>query len=532
MKTKIMSSWSDGNQNVCAVLPTGAGKTVLLSNIVSENQGSAIVIAHRQELVGQISLALARDGVRHNIIAPPAVVRFCTAQHMSHLGARFYNAHSHVHVAGVDTLVRRDLEAWMNSVTLWVHDECHHITNKTKFANAINMFPNAKGLGVTATPRRADGKGLSRDTDGVLDDMVVGVSMRDLIQRGFLTEYRIFAPPNNLHLENVGVSPSTGDYNQPSLRKAVMESQIVGDVVMHYKRIAMGKRGVTFTPDVETATRIAKEYRDNGVPAEVVSGKTPDKVRVEIIERFRRGELLNLCNCDIFGEGFDLPAIEVVSMARPTKSYSLYCQQFGRALRPMEGKDHAIIIDHVGNTIVHGLPDSYVAWTLDRRAKRSKAVDDAIPTKVCPACTAVFERLHTSCPFCGYEPPVAERSGPEYVDGDLMEMTPEMLESLRKKSDVVDKHPDTLRDQLSNLEPVKKHSIVKSHVVRQETQSELREHIGWWGAYQRQRGVSDKIAYRKFYWKFGVDVLTARSLNTAEARALMEKVKNDYSTVG
>ena len=168
-------------------------------------------------------------------------------------------------------------------------------------------------------------------------------------------------------------------------------------MVDHYLRIAKGKLGVTFAVDVEAAGDIATAFKKAGVPAEIVTAKTPDTLRASILRRFRNRELLQLVNVDLFGEGFDLPAIEVVSMARPTQSFSLFAQQFGRALRPMDGKEHAIIIDHVGNVHRHGLPDAPRDWSLDRRERRSsKNVDIVIPTRTCPECAGAYERIRKS----------------------------------------------------------------------------------------------------------------------------------------
>ena len=178
------------------------------------------------------------------------------------------------------------------------------------------MFPNARGLGVTATPLRADGKGLGRHADGLMDAMVVGPSMRDLVLRGYLTDYRIFAPPNDIDLSAVPTSAG-GDFSPVPLRAAVHQStKIVGDVVQHYLRIARGKLGVTFAVDIEAAEEIAIAYRTAGVTAEVVTSKTPEIVRAQVLRRFRNREVLQLVNVDLFGEGFDLGKTDVGEFTR------------------------------------------------------------------------------------------------------------------------------------------------------------------------------------------------------------------------
>ena len=528
LKTGVNKLW-DAVRFVLAVLPTGGGKTVVFSEVIKDHNGATCAIAHRQELVSQISLALARDGVRHKIIGPNNVVKLCVAIHMAELGKSYYDPNSRHAVAGVDTLIRRteSLKVWMNSVTLWVIDEAHHLLKDNKWGKAVKLFPNAKGLGVTATPLRADGMGLGSHADGVFDDMICGPSMRELIDMGYLTDYRIFAPKTeDLDLSTVTVSKATGDYSAPKLKIAIRKSHVIGDVVAHYLKIAPGKLGVTFATDVETATDIAKAYNDAGVPAEVVSANTPDAERTEIIQRFRRRELLQLVNVDLFGEGFDLPAIEVVSMARPTQSYGLYVQQFGRACRLMDGKIHAIIIDHVGNVERHGLPDAPKVWSLDRREKRSKGTNDAIPVTACPSCTGVYERTHSICPHCGYKAEPASRSGPEYVDGDLLELDASTLAMMRGQIEHMDRPAvDVRAEMMSKYAPeVGIRTAVKRHAENQEMQEALRASISWWAGYQKAQGRTDSESYRLFYFRFGIDIMSAQTLKRKEAETLANNI--------
>jgi superfamily II DNA or RNA helicase len=554
IKRTIYDGWSTATRFIIAVLPTGAGKTVTFSDIIKEHKGPSCVIAHRQELVGQISLALARDKVRHKIIGPKEVIKLCVNLHMNKVGMSYYDPSSKCAVAGVNTLTRREVElkTWANSVTLWVQDECHHILKENIWGKAAKMFPNAKGLGVTATPERADGKGLGAHADGIFEKLVVGPGMRCLIKMGYLTDYRIFAPPSDIDLSSVTVSKKTGDYNPAKLKTATRKSHVIGDVVKHYKRIADGKLGVTFATDVETATDIAQQFNESGVPAEVVSAKTLSADRTNIIKRFENREILQLVNVDLFGEGFDLPAIEVVSMARPTQSYALFVQQFGRALRLMvdidnwdtltdcqrvnyiaqSTKPHAIIIDHVGNVERHGLPDSPRTWTLDRRDRRkASAPTDVIPVKSCPSCTAVFERLHKACPFCGHISPPMGRSSPEQVDGDLIELDADVLARMRGEIEKVDMDPNLYRVALAEkyVPKIGQLAHVKRHVIRQENQKVLRNTMALWGGYERADGKSDSEIYKTFYFTFGVDMMTAQTLKTTEALELNERINNQLT---
>lgn len=519
----VRTHWGQGARNVLAVLPTGGGKSFVVAREVSDYQGAACVIAHRGELVTQLSTALAREGVRHRVVGPDSLRRSITAVHMEEFNRSFYDPGARVAVASVDSLVLMDAkDPWVRQVGMWVQDEAHHVLADNKWGKACKLFPNAFGLGVTATPLRADGKGLGSHADGLFDAMVVGPSMRELIERGYLSEYRVFAPPSDIDLSKVTTTDS-GDFSPPKLREARRRSHITGDVVKHYLRIAPGKLGVTFEVDIDSATETAAAYRAAGVTAEVVSSKTPEALRRQILRRFRAREVLQLVNVDLFGEGFDLPAIEVVSMARPTMSYGLFCQQFGRALRPLDGKTHAIIIDHVSNVIRHRLPDAPREWSLDRRERRARsAADDAIPLRTClnEECVQVYERVLPACPFCGFAPVPADRSAPEFVDGDLLELDPAVLAALRGEA-------QRLRD-----EPVyppsagidTRHAIFKRHSERRVSQSELERTIALWAGWQEHLGRGLNETYRRFYHRFGVDIATAQTLGTREAYALLERV--------
>jgi superfamily II DNA or RNA helicase len=303
----------------------------------------------------------------------------------------------------------------------------------------------------------------------------------------------------------------------------------MGDVIDHYLRLAAGKLGVTFATDVKTAEELAEKFNAAGVPAAAVSAATPDLERINLLKQFKNRQILQLVNVDLFGEGFDLPAIEVVVMARPTQSFSLYVQQFGRALRIMPGKERAIIIDHVGNVIRHGLPDAPRLHTLDAPEKRGAAKKpEGIPVRACAECTAIYERVLVKCPFCGYAQPPAFRTGPEAVDGDLIELDPATLADMRKEIEKVDKPAEIYKAELEAKHTPKLGVLanVKRHKSRQAAQSELRETIANWAGIQRAAGIDDRESYKRFFFLFGMDVLTAQTLDAKEANNLNIIIKN------
>lgn len=419
-----------------------------------------------------------------------------------------------------------------------VHN-CHHNQHKNKWGAAAQMFPNARGLGVTATPCRADGRGLGFDNDGLYHTLVQGPGMRDLINQGYLSDYRIFCPTSQFDWSSMKIG-SDGDYTLPSAKAALSKSTIVGDVVASYLRFAPGKLGITFATDLETAALIAEQFRAAGVAAELISSNTSDADRVAILRRFRRRETMQLVNVDLVGEGFDVPGVEVVSMARPTKSFALFAQQFGRALRPVEGKV-AIIIDHVGNivdiytgSVNHGLPDAPRVHTLDRRERRERDKDPSIiPIKACPNCASTYERIYRVCPWCGYEPQPLSRSGPEFVDGDLTELDAVTLARLR--GEAVDMNM-TVPEYLAKSGAGALGHIIATAAGRrferkQKAQNDLRASMAQWAGYQKAMGRPDSESYRLFYFLFGTDVLSAQALGQRDAENLKLRIDNVVSTL-
>lgn len=537
LKDAIYQEWSLKPQsNVLGVLATGAGKTVLLSSIVTDEPGAVCVIAHRKELVSQISLALARNKVRHRIIGPNKVIKDIVRIHMEEVGRSFYDPNSKVAVAGIDTLILRaeQLKQWTPAVKLWVLDEAHHLLKDNKWGKGVQMFPNARGLGLTATPCRADGYGLGRHADGLFDSMKIGVTMRFLIDSGYLTKYRIFAPPSTFSRESIDVSKATGDLNLDQMRKAVAgssliahdEKTITGDVVTQYLKIAKGKLGITFVPDINTAEEVTKQFNEAGISAAVVSSKTPDVERFALMRKFKNREILQLVNVDLFGEGVDVPVNEVISMTRPTESYSLYAQQFGRPLRLSPGKEFALIIDHVGNVMRHGLPDAPREWSLDRRERRTGKSEPST-VRVCTACAAVYERFRDACPDCGEPvPKPADRSGPVQVEGDLYELDPTVLAQMRNEVVGARETPEAMRDRLTQLGvPVPGVMVnVKRQGQRIDALVKLDHTLSVWAGYRRAEGLSDSEIFRKFYLTYGVSWLEAQALKAADADKLRERI--------
>ena len=547
LKNDIYTEWQNPKvRKVLAVAPTGTGKTVLMGSIAHDFP-AGVAIAHRQELVGQISLALAREGLVHNLICSDSTRKAIQQMHVQETGRRWVDRNAPWHVSGVDTLVRHQKEDWMHKIPLIMQDEAHHVLRHNKWGKAWELFPNARGLGVTATPDRADGHGLGREASGVFDVLRQTVSMRELMDQGYLTDYHYIGDPDALKgMANVvHTSDTTGDFKAQELSDYFKANpSITGDVVQSYIANAASKLGVTFAVDIGHANDLAAEYRRRGVPAEVLSGKTPEMLRRSLLKRFAAREFLQLVSVDILGEGFDLPAIEVVSFARPTQSYSLFVQQWGRVLRLMVDKEllavwedlsveqrlwyiansrkpRAIILDHVGNLYRHmGPPDKVRAWSLLGRDKRN-AGGGGVPEKLClkNTCLKSYKAHLSVCPYCGEPAPLpTERGLPKMVAGEVALYDDEVMRKLRGEAGKIEGKPILPYNAPMHVKAV----VLERHHEKVRGQMNLRRAMDEWS--HRQGALTQPEKERLFFYTFGMDALTAMTLNGKESEELAAKI--------
>lgn len=538
MKEQTYAAWNE-RQNVLNVLSTGGGKSVIMSDIVQDcaNFGmTQAVIAHRNELVSQMSAHVGRRGVHHRIIGSDATVAQIRKQHRAIFhGQQFVHPSAKTSVVGVDTMISRqtELEKWAQQHDRWMIDEAHHTIlgggkNPNKWGKAILMMPNALGAGFTATPCRADGQGLGRHSDGAFDVMNIGPSMRELIRRGYLADFEIACPTSDMQVTEEELSKG-GDWTHKTLRKAAKKSHIVGDVVENWLKYASGRQTIVFATDVETAGEIADKFNAVGVRAASVSAKTPSTVRDHYDESFKSGALTVLVNVDLYDEGYDVPACDVVIMARPTASLGKYRQQVGRALRPAPGKI-ALIIDMVSNVVRHHLPDKHIDWTLDRRDKKAKQVKDPdeIPLTTCRSCTRPYERFMVACPHCGAEKPLPEpRSRSiEMVEGDLILLDRETLERMRAATEL-EAPGDIAARVAAAANQIAGMAAAKRQREKFAAHEELRDTLAQWAGVERARGFSDREIQRKFFHVTGMDVITALDGKrpTSEMNSLSETIK-------
>lgn len=397
----LRGAYRDGARAPLLVMPTGAGKTCVMAEIMrslAARGRSAFVLVHRRELIAQTSRKLDLAGVDHGIIA-----------------AGVTGANASIQVASVQTLARR-LAGVTTSPDLVLIDEAHHATAGS-WARVLGHWPGALRLGVTATPVRLDGRGLS----AVFDRLVHGPSVADLVFTGFLCPAKIYAPPMRADLHKLVTR--AGDYAAGDAAERLDRPTVTGDAIEHYQRLAKAQPAIVFCCTTQHAEHVAVSFRAAGHTAATLLGSTQPEQRDRLVQQFAAGDLKLLVTVDVISEGFDVPAASCAILLRPTASLGLYLQQVGRVLRPAEGKPHAVILDHVGNVHRHGFPDDHRDWSLDDRLRTGRGGNSqpAPSVRICPQCFAAFKPAPV-CPCCGAHCAPEPKRAMRQVDGELQEL--------------------------------------------------------------------------------------------------------------
>lgn len=564
----IHSQFCAGYKAVCGQSPTGSGKTVIFSYIANGaiSQGSKVVIlVHRQELILQTSLALAKFQIPNAIIAPASVIKASAQIQYRELGRNYIDLNSPCVVASVQTLGRR-LDEFTNYFDFIITDECfvgdtliktkngykkikniksgdfvytfnekecffeykpvekrlkkplnenlirinniicteNHlfftknnwkkakdltvsdfllneyfnfvkiksITNVKKnnedyvydltvadnhnyFANGFLVHnchhavagqwrnvtdrnPNAFLLGLTATPERLDGKGLGIESGGVYEKLVLGPSVKSLIERGYLSQPRVFAPPINF--DDSALRTIAGDYDVKQMSEMLDQPQIIGDCVRHYSKICPNMPAIAFCSTIEHARHTAEQFCNAGFNFKCIDGTMSDFDRRDAIEGLGSGRYDGLTSCNIISEGTDIPVVGCAIFLRKTKSLSLYLQQAGRVLRPYSGKEYSIILDHVRNVENHGFPEDERDWSLEGRRKQ-KRDEDEIFIRTCPQCYACYRSSLRACPVCGFgaENAIKSKREIDFIDAELVEIQKVQKERERKEANAFNK---------------------------------------------------------------------------------------------
>ena len=333
------------HRSVMAQMPTGTGKTYLLTAVidsfVSNNPMEKVwIVAHRRELVSQID-----ETVR---------------KFHSYYASNTSSLLSSVKAMSIQWLMRHydEIEEEPGMIVI---DEAHHALAKT-YKEMWERFPNAKFLGLTATPCRLNGKGF---TD-LFDILVQSWSVPEFISKGRLATYDFVSIKSDgvtqRLIDSLQKRGADGDYQNKEMDMLLNKKPSIERLYQSLEEFGKDRKGIVYAINISHAQKITKLYQEHGVKAIAIDSKTPAVERQQDIEAFKKGDIQVLVNVDIFSEGFDCPDVEFVQLARPTLSLAKYLQMVGRGLRVAKGKKNCVIIDNVGLYRVFGLPSQVWNW--------------------------------------------------------------------------------------------------------------------------------------------------------------------------
>ena len=333
------------HRSVMAQMPTGTGKTYLLTAVidsfVSNNPMEKVwIVAHRRELVSQID-----ETVR---------------KFHSNSASNTSSLLSSVKAMSIQWLMRHydEIEEEPGMIVI---DEAHHALAKT-YKEMWERFPNAKFLGLTATPCRLNGKGF---TD-LFEILVQSWSVPEFISKGRLATYDFVSIKSDgmtqRLIDSLQKRGADGDYQNKEMDMLLNKKPSIERLYQSLEEFGKDRKGIVYAINISHAQKITKLYQEHGVKAIAIDSKTPAVERQQDIEAFKKGDIQVLVNVDIFSEGFDCPDVEFVQLARPTLSLAKYLQMVGRGLRVAKGKKNCVIIDNVGLYRVFGLPSQVWNW--------------------------------------------------------------------------------------------------------------------------------------------------------------------------
>lgn len=364
----VRKSFRQGNKKPLVVLPCGAGKSYIFTEMAKNCNGDVLILTHRKELLNQHNELLKNLGISNTRVAMVLTEK-------NHLGEY-----------PVPKLI--------------ITDESH-LSISNSWVTVLNYY-NTSVVGFTATPIRLDGKPLG----DIYDDMVEGVNVKWLIENNRLRPFEYYAP---VEVDTDNLKIVNGDYVTSDLEKIMMNKGVYGDVLKSWQEIAENEKTIAYCVSVKHAQEMAQMFIDNGYSAVEIDGSTPQGKREQIMLDFRNGKITILCNVGIISEGVSIDDVNCCLLLRPTESHRLYWQQAMRCMRYQPNKV-AKIIDCVGNYTRNPMPDEEVEWSLVKRAKKRQRTNENgdFFLRTCPEC---FRAFHTApiCPYCGAVYPLQAR---------------------------------------------------------------------------------------------------------------------------
>ena len=379
-KEAIFKAW-DKNDNIMFQMPTGTGKTRLFTSLIKDilyrdkRDGKIVIIAHRKELIDQISKSLTLYEIDHALI----------------ISRKKRDLSKRVQVASIASLMnaktRKKTEYKELNIDYIVIDEAHHAMART-YAMMCQRYKSAKKLGVTATPWRMNHSGFMffdcyKRKQPYFQKLIKSKPISWFISEQYLSPYTYYSIQDKSEtrklIDSIKTYDKFGDYAETELVRKFNTKVIRAKLLDSYLRLAKGKKGIIYAINRAHGKDICKQYEEADLKVAYIDSETKQSDRDNIIKQFKEGSVEILVNVNIFSEGFDCPDIEFIQLGRPTKSLAMYLQQVGRGLRPTKDKPHCVILDNVGLYSTFGLPDANRQW--EHHFKGTKVEIDEHPTK-------------------------------------------------------------------------------------------------------------------------------------------------------
>jgi len=408
-----------GNKRIVLYAPTGAGKSAMASAILKMAMAKGKKVAflvNRKALVHQFSLSLDRQGIKHGVIQ----------------GQNTWGLDKSVLVCTIQTVARRGL----SDVDFVIIDEGHAVPGSKEYREFIFGLGGKPVISLTATPFA---KGMAKahpelGNQPLFQSLVVVSTIKELIKQGYLVDCDIFSPSepdlNGVKMQKNAFGET--DYSEKELGAAVDKPDLIGDIVSHWLKLGKGKQTVVFATNISHSKHIVDQFVAAGVRAEHIDGYMEDHERDPIAKRFESGETTVISNVSVLKEGWDVPACEVMVLARPTRSLTVWIQMAGRILRPAEGKERALILDHSGSVHRMGYPTEDLPLELcdgsEKSVKKAKVKEERKEMK-CPKCS--FIKKTFVCGNCGHKP--EQEHGVIHANGELKAVEKKVMGTAEKE---------------------------------------------------------------------------------------------------
>jgi DNA repair protein RadD len=387
-----------GCKRIMVTLPTGAGKSIIqgiISKMCIDRGNKVLALMHRRGLVDQLCDRFGLCGVDAGKIMSQVDAELSKSVQVGTI--QTYSRR--IQLEEYDIFSEKNIKPWEHNAEVILLDEAHRSLSKT-FQDTLKSYKDKVVLGFTATPTLSSGVGMGN----YYEKLIQPVQVMELIDCGALVSgvyYGLPAP------DLAGLKIVAGDYEKKGLDERVKSPKIIGDIVSNWSKIAFGKKTLCFAVNVSHSKVVVHEFNKFGISAAHLDAHSDDEKRNEVVAKFRSGEITVLSNVGLYTEGTDIPEIECICLARPTKSIGLYLQMVGRGARPCPEifKKNFIVLDHGNNVNEHGFYEDQIIWTLDgkkisyKKPTPKEIKEKAEKTKIkCGMCSAMF--VGSQCPEC------------------------------------------------------------------------------------------------------------------------------------